>query len=181
MARSKKNSFLNNWQENYAGLILGAIIVVILGLLVANFITNRGQDIGQGEQITQEQIEQQKAEQGQEYTVAEGESLSKISEKVYGSQDFWTVVARENNISNPNVVHVGTKLQLPGKSEIETLKAESTATSYKVAAGDTLFTIAEKVYGDGSRWQVIARANRLGQLPNGNPLVFADSTIAIPR
>jgi nucleoid-associated protein YgaU len=56
-----------------------------------------------------------------------------------------------------------------------------TQTSYKVQSGDTLFTIAEKMYGNGSRWQAISKANNLGTLPNGNPLVFADSTIKIPR
>lgn len=181
MARSKKKSFLENWQENYAGLILGAIIVVILGLLVANFITNKGQDIGNGEQITQEEMEEQKAQQEQEYTVAENDSLSKISEKIYGSQDYWTVIARENKITNPNVIWVGAKLKLPGKSQAETIKADLTATSYNVASGDTLFIIAEKMYGNGNMWPTIAKANKVGRLPNGNPLIFAESTLTIPR
>jgi len=169
-----------NWQESYASLVLGAIIVIILGLLVANYFTRRNQQqIDIGEQTTQ--AEQQAQQTPQEYKVAEGDSLSKISEKTYGSQDFWPVLARVNNIANPNIIFVNSTLNLPQKAEVESMRSEMTATSYKVQEGDTLFSIAQKVYGDGSKWTVLDKPNGVGRLANGNPLIFAGSTLVIPR
>ena len=174
----KKNSFFSNWQENYAGLILGAIIVIILGLLVANFFSNRNKDISDGQQVDMSQQEQAQAE---EYKVVAGDSLSKLAEKYYGDRALWPILARENNIANPNIIHVDSTLKIPSKDSAAQIKEQMTQTTYKVEKGDTLFIIAEKMYGDGSRWPIIGRANNLGKLPNGNPLVFADSTIKIPR
>lgn len=185
MAKSPLAKFLSgkiNWQESYASLILGAIIVIILGLLVANFLTRRNtQEIGTGEQIQQTEEEATAPQAGSEYTIRENDSLSKISEQVYGSQSFWPAIAKVNNIASPNSILVGNKLQLPAKEELAQTQTADTSTTYQVQAGDTFFTIAEKVYGDGSRWQVLHSANGLRRLPNGNPLVFADSTIVVPR
>lgn len=176
-----KKSFTKiKWQESYASFILGAIIVIVLGLLVANFFSRRGQRIDTGEQTAQTE-EQALAREKQEYKVVAGDSLSKISEKFYGSMDFWPVLARENNIANPNIIFVDSTLNIPAKSDVEQLKGEMVATSYQVQSGDTLFLIAEKVYGDGSKWTTLDRANNVGRLPNGNPLIFAGSTITIPR
>ena len=36
---------------------------------------------------------------------------------------------------------------------------------YEIEEGDTLFLIAEKVYGDGSAWPTLARVNNVGYLP----------------
>ena len=169
-----------NWQESYASLVLGAIIVIILGLLVANYFTRRNQEqIGTGEQATQTEEQAQKAEQ--EYKIVQGDSLSKISEKTYGSQEFWPVLASVNNIANSNLIFVDSTLKLPSKTSVETMKTEMTVTSYQVQQGDTLFLIAQKVYGDGSKWTVLDGANNVGRLANGNPLIFTGSTLVIPR
>lgn len=165
------------WQESYPSLILGAIIVVILGLLVANFISRKGaQQIGNGAQA---QNPEQTAERT--YKVAVNDSLSKISEKLYGSQEYWPMLAQVNNIVNPNKIFVDAQLKIPAKADIDKMKADMTATTYQVQQGDTLFTIAQKVYGDGSQWQKLHRANGSRWLVNGNPLVTAGSTIVIPR
>ena len=86
-----------------------------------------------------------------------------------------------DNIKNPNIIWVGSTLKLPAKEELEAARTTLTQTTYQVQQGETLFTIAEKVYGDGSKWTTLHRANGLRRLPNGNPLVFADSTIVVPR
>lgn len=171
-----------NWQESYPSLILGAIIVVILGLLVANYISRKDKgEIDMGEQTVQT-IEQAMAPKaGAQYTVRQNDSLSKISETVYGSQDNWMAIAKANNIVNPNRILVGSKLQLPAKEAVAQEPTVTVVTSYDVVAGDTYFTIAEKVYGNGSRWRDLDRANGMRRLPNGNPLVFAGTTIVVPR
>ena len=185
MARGRpKKNFLNfkiNWQDSYGTFVLVAIIVIVLGLLVANFFTNRGKDIDTGEQ-TQQTIEEATAPRADsEYTIRENDSLSKISQQVYGSQIYWPAIARLNNIKNPNRILVGNKLHLPPKEEVEQTKTAITQTTYKVEQGDTFFTIAEKVYNDGSKWRILHQANGSRYLPNGNPLVFSESTITVPR
>ena len=177
MARQKK-SFITGLQENYAGLILGAIIVIILGLLIVNFFSRKNEDISDGQQVDLSQQEESKPE---EYKVVANDSLSKLADKFYGDIELWPVLARENNIANPNIIHVDSTLKIPSKDQALQTKEQMTQTTYKVEKGETLFIIAQKMYGDGSRWPTIARANNLGRLPNGNPLVFAESTIKIPR
>lgn len=175
-----------DWQDSYTSLILGAIIVIILGLLVANFFSKRNQlqqEINGGEKT---QISQEEAipSAGSEYTIRENDSLSKISEAAYGSQEFWIAIAATNNIKTPNIINKGEKLKLPAKADLgkkDVAEASSTPTSYDVVKGDTFFTIAQKVYGDGSKWTKLFAANGSRRLPNGNPLVFAETTITVPR
>ncbi|MCR4325067.1 MAG: LysM peptidoglycan-binding domain-containing protein [Candidatus Curtissbacteria bacterium] len=188
MPRKKNTSVIAgfwpiDYRESYPSLILGAIILVILGLLVFNFFNRtRMSQIGSGENTELTTPEGAESD-AKKHTVTEGESLAKISETIYGSQDFWPQLAQVNNIANPNVLSAGITLDIPDKVDLEQGKfgAPDVATSYQVKEGDTLFKIAEEVYKDGSRWTEISRANGLGRLPNGNPLVFAGSTISIPR
>src|SRR3989344_4301819 len=102
VGRLKKRFSKIKWQESYASLILGAIIVIVVGLLVANFFSKKTEQIDTGEQITQTQ-EEKKAPG--EYKVVAGDSLSKISEKFYKSQEFWPVLARVNKVANPNLIY----------------------------------------------------------------------------
>lgn len=181
--RPKKN-FLNfkiNWQDSYGTFVLVAIIVIVLGLLVANFFSNRSKDISTGEQVEQTAEEAAKPTAGTEYTIRENDSLSKIAEQVYGSQNYWPIIAKLNKIANPNRILVGAKLTLPAKDEVEEVKSATTQTTYDVKEGDTFFTIAQKVYGDGSMWRALHQANGNRFLPNGNPLVFSGTTIRVPR
>ncbi len=51
------------------------------------------------------------------------------------------------------------------------------ATSYVVVKGDSLWKVAEKVYGDGARWMEIAKANSLV-----NPrVIHSGNNLVIPR
>jgi nucleoid-associated protein YgaU len=56
-------------------------------------------------------------------------------------------------------------------------KNVSTATSYTVVRGDSLWSIAERVYGDGNQWTKISKANNLK-----NPgIIHAGNVFSIPR
>src|SRR3990167_10748464 len=144
MARQKK-SFITSLQENYAGLILGAIIVIILGLLIANFLSRKNEDISDGQQVDLSQQEESKPE---EYKVVANDSFSKLGDKFYGDMELWPVLSRENNIANPNIIFVDSTLKIPSKDQAMQIKEQMTQTTYKVTQGDTLFIIAEKMYDD---------------------------------
>jgi len=145
------------------------------------------------------------------YTVKEGDTLWKIAESQLGSGERWQEIAEANGIpiDNPKV-EVGQELTIPGgvlteptaeptveptveptpeeEEVIEELVEEVPETAagpqtYVVQRGDTLWGIAEEMYGDGARWQEIFNANPLSMYnPNGHefPLIHAGNILVIP-
>ena len=54
--------------------------------------------------------------QGQTYTVVAGDSLSKIAKRYYGDANQWHKIheANRDQISNPDLIHPGQRLKIPG-------------------------------------------------------------------
>ena len=54
--------------------------------------------------------------QGQTYTVVAGDSLSKIAKRYYGDANKWPRIheANRDQISNPDLIHPGQRLKIPG-------------------------------------------------------------------
>ena len=50
---------------------------------------------------------------GQKYTVQPGDSLSKISQKFYGSAGHYMKIAEANGIDDPNLIRAGQELDIP--------------------------------------------------------------------
>lgn len=57
----------------------------------------------------------------QEYTVKEGDSLSKIAKEIYGKNELWPALAHVNGIKSPNLLYTDTKLTIPPQSEAESI------------------------------------------------------------
>ena len=54
------------------------------------------------------------ARQGaQDYTVQPGDNLSKISKHFYGDANKYPVIAKANNLEDPDKIKVGQKLVIP--------------------------------------------------------------------
>jgi len=55
------------------------------------------------------------AQQAQTYTVVSGDSLSKISKRVYGDASKWKKIfeANTDQIKNPDLIHPGQVLKIP--------------------------------------------------------------------
>ena len=168
-----KNLKLN---EGTISTFLGAIVVVVVGLLVVNYYkAERGQNltglstdtIGKGEHI-----------------VVKGETLWSIAENAYGSGYNWTDVKTANKLTSDKI-EVGQKLNLPeviAKNPTATKVADKTTVSitsetYTVVKGDTLWSISVRAYGDGYKWSQIAKANALKN-PN---LIHAGNVLTLPR
>ncbi|HBC73068.1 MAG: Peptidoglycan-binding LysM [Candidatus Amesbacteria bacterium GW2011_GWB1_47_19] len=96
------------------------------------------------------------------YVVVKGDSLWKIAEKTYGSGYNWVDIYRENTmkIKNPDIIWVGTELNLPQVSA-KIATNQSIQSSYTVVKGDNLWQITAKMCGDGNSWNTIATANNL--------------------
>jgi nucleoid-associated protein YgaU len=55
------------------------------------------------------------AQQAQTYTVVSGDSLSKISKRIYGDASKWKKIfeANTDQIKNPDLIHPGQVLKIP--------------------------------------------------------------------
>ena len=87
------------------------------------------------------------------YIVVKGDTLSKIGKKL---NIAWKDIAALNNIKWPHIIRVGQVLQLPGA---EVKVEEPTITTYTVQKGDTLWGIAKKQLGSGTRYTEIMKLN----------------------
>lgn len=106
------------------------------------------------------------------YIVEKGDTLGKISQKVFGSTGRWKELARVASISDPNKI-------FPGEVIYYQLTAETSAfaSTYEnlprmtitVSQGDTLATVSKKVYGTSANWRAIWREN--DQVNNPEELV----------
>lgn len=90
------------------------------------------------------------------YIVVEGDTLWSIAKR-YGTT--YQKLADYNGISNPNIIRVGQKIRIPVPDDVkEPAKKKKT---YKVVEGDTLWGIARKLLGSGTRYVEIKELNGL--------------------
>lgn len=182
--------------ESYTSLVLGAIVVLIAGILL--IFLAKGNRNAQTSSVKTPDInaQLQESDTSSTYTVNPGDDLWSISENVYNDGYKWIEIAKINNLKNPDLIHAGNKLIIQtaapvinqGKSdeakpEISAVSNNViqnnsiTGDSYKIKQGDNLWEIAVRAYGDGFKWPEIAKANSLT-----NPeLIFSDNTLKIPR
>jgi len=93
--------------ESSISMILGAIVIIIVGVIVVNFFkTDEGETIPVLE--TEEEVSLPTT-----HTVAVGEDLWKISEKYYGTGYNWVDIVTENDLQNPNMISEGQELSIP--------------------------------------------------------------------
>lgn len=183
--------------ESTISTILGFLVIIVVGLLVVNYFRN----LDTGEAFPTSISTEEEARQDT-YTVAAGDSLWTISEKVYGTGYNWVDIRDANNVENPNDIEEGQVLIIPEVGEEQEVElAEATASpepvvsasptplptlegevaayaggTYTVIRGDNLWNIAVEVYGDGFRWVDIAEANHLV-----NPsIIHAGNALTIP-
>jgi len=168
-----KNVKLN---EESISMVLGALVIVIVGILVVNYFKEKG-NTG---------IPGLSTENGnaKEHVVVKGETLWSISEDYYGSGYNWVDVKKANGLTS-EVIEVGQKLTVPSIASKEPTSTKKVVTiekveaisgdTYTVVKGDCLWDIAVRTYGDGFRWTEIAKVNKLvnpGLIHSGNILVL---------
>ncbi|MDP3987738.1 MAG: LysM peptidoglycan-binding domain-containing protein [Candidatus Levybacteria bacterium] len=167
--------------ESYISLLLGVFVVVIAGVLLTLFTKNRNllSKISLRPEIASQKTQDLNKSNEPVYVVASGDTLWSIAEKAYKSGYNWETIVKANNISNPDLIEIGTKLSLP---KIESAIANNspgsiTGSSYTVKEGDDLWDVAVRAYGDGFQWVKIAQANNLD-----NPdVIHSDNVLKIPR
>lgn len=96
------------------------------------------------------------------YVVEQGDTLAKISQRIYGTPGRWNELATLSGITTPSRIY-------PGDLVYYTLDegAVNFASAYEavkrseeqIKPGDTLATIASRVYGTSKGWRSIWRQN----------------------
>lgn len=212
--------------ESYISIGLGLLVVVVVGILLYNYFTQKSQTpdetAQEAEQAAQEAT--MSAKPGTTYTVVEGDTLWSIAEKSYNSGYNWTDIARANNLTNSDALEAGQQLMIPEATPILPEGASSptpepdvavaspeptvvpsptpvaeaseapaaspvaqaspvmqgatiTGTTYTIVAGDTLWDIACRAYGDCYAWSKVATENKLVN-PN---LIHPGNELTLPR
>lgn len=88
------------------------------------------------------------------YRVREGDTLRGIARRVYGSPEHHDLI-RTLDRRRPGVIREGDLLLVPGL-----VPPRVEERPYVVREGDSLYTISEKVLGDGMLWRSIYDDNR---------------------
>lgn len=140
-------------------------------------------DMGELEEVSEEAVEGSVVEEvgGEEevgivppsarvYVSQQGDTFEKISQRFYGTINYWRAIARMNDV-DPNRLGPGTRLLIPldpsnvqglPADEVEEAQAapeEPAYAEYIVSRGDTLSEISMALYGRASLWRRIAEAN----------------------
>jgi len=161
-------------------MVLGALVVVIVGVLVANYFKG----VEQGKIPTNGPSTEVKVPTGgTTHQVEPGESLWTIAEFYYDSGYNWVDVANENGLAAPFTLEKGQTLEIPkvepklATVELIEVPQPISGATYTVEKGDSLWNIAVRAYGDGYRWVEIAEINNLKN-PN---LVHVGNVLSLPR
>lgn len=120
---AKSENFLDKIQtdleknQSYLNLILGALIVIVLGVLVFNYFNKPSSDqTGDLGPSTQKMIDEKgdvtKEGLPGKYTVKEGDTLFLIAQNYYGDGNKYSEIIKENNLPSESI-EVGQELNIP--------------------------------------------------------------------
>lgn len=123
--------------QSKLSMILGALIVLVVGILVFNYFNKGKSDLGPAQQTQQDQ---QKVDVAPEklpgkYTVKEGDSLFSIAEKYYQDGYKYGEIIKANNISDPNLIAVGQVLEIPKLADNQTAITPTESPSAPIESG----------------------------------------------
>ncbi len=107
-------------------MVLGALIILVLGVLIFNYFNRPKPEVGPSSQTNQSQAEQADVSPNSlpgKYTVKEDDTLFTIAEKYYQNGDLFTEIAKANNLNDPNTITTGQVLTIPKVSSTPTAEA----------------------------------------------------------
>ena len=217
----KDQSFLDKIQtdltdnQSYLNLILGALILVVLGVLVYNYFNKPADQLGPAQQTQQTQTgDVAKENLPGKYTIKEGDTLFSIAKNYYDDGYKYPELVKANSLANENAIEIGQVLEIPkqgeavaqastqpsqspsmspetapsstpanedngtGGAENQTIWGEKiTGDTYTVASDDWLTKIAGRAYGDINQFDKIAKANNITD-PN---VIEVGTVLKLPR
>lgn len=109
-----ENEFQSN--QSKVSMILGALIILVVGVLVFNFFNKNKPTLGPAQQTqvqTQESKDVTKDQLPGKYTVKDGDTLFNIAQNYYSDGSKFEELAKVNNLTNPDEIAQGQVLQIP--------------------------------------------------------------------
>lgn len=108
------------------------------------------------------------------YVVKRGDTLWQISQKYYGSGNYWKELGEYNGVTNQYTLKNGTVLTIPNKWILDEYKdayeednqMNNEIGSYIFEGNDTLWEICSKYYGKGIYSYALARYNGIENVRN---------------
>lgn len=158
--------------QSKVSLVLGALIVLVVGILVFNFFNKNKATLGPAQQTekptqTEKPLDVSKDNLPGSYTVKEGDTLFTIAQKYYDDGEKFSEIAKANNLADVDLIEAGQVLKIPAP-ELGTGGGNTTiwgprieGSTYTVVEGDWLSKIAGRAYGDIMAYQKIAQANNI--------------------
>lgn len=193
--------------QSRLSMILGALIVLVVGILVFNYFSRQSPSLGPAQTTESAQSEQQDVAVDKlpgKYKIKEGDTLFLIAEKYYKDGEKFLELANANKLVNPDLIEAGATIEIPllaantpaaesaiqptptAQPSAETIQPVTiqntwgpaiTANTYTVVSGDWLSKIAGRAYGDIYAYNKIATANNIS-----NPdLIEPGTVLKIPR
>lgn len=179
--------------QSKVSLILGALIILVIGILFFNYFTKNQASLGPAQQTDQQADQKQDVSPDAlpgKYTVKEGDTLFTIAEKYYQDGKKFTEIVKANNLTNPDQIETGQIIEIPSPSPEATEESLGTGggnstiwgdriegNTYTVVDGDWLSTIAGRAYGDIMAYKRLVEANNI-QNPDH---IESGQVLTIPR
>lgn len=196
----------SNIQSNQSkvSLVLGALIVLVIGVLIFNYFNRSKPSLGPAQQTEQTETQGDVSPEKLpgKYTVKEGDTLFTIAENYYKDGEKFTEIAKANNLASPDQIETGQILEIP---KLDTAVAQTSPTpaappetsealgtgggnttiwgdriegnTYTVVENDWLSKIAGRAYGDIMAYDKIAKANNITNPDHIEP----GQVLTIPR
>lgn len=190
----ENNSFQNIEKElasnqSRLSLILGALIVLVVGILVFNYFNKGKSDLGPAQQAEQKSEDVAPEKLPGKYTIKEGDTLFSIAEKYYQDGYKYVEITKANNIENPDLISAGQVLEIPKLSEDKTeaqpssspIMTESpspeSSTKTEQASSDEKGTVVSDDFGpkiEGNKYTVVAGdwLSKISQRAYGDVMSF---------
>lgn len=125
----------NEIQSNQSkvSMVLGALIILVMGILVFNYFNRGKSDLGPAQTTTIEEQDVTPENLPGKYTVKEGDTLFLIAQNYYKDGYKYTEIAKINNLTNPDALEKGQVLQIPKLEEttLPVLEPEQTPAEAK--------------------------------------------------
>lgn len=104
--------------QSRLSMVLGALIILVVGILVFNYFSKGRETLGPAQQT--ETVEEDVSPQNLpgKYTVKENDTLFLIAEKYYKDGFKFTEIAKANNLSDVNALETNQVLEIPKLAEV---------------------------------------------------------------
>jgi nucleoid-associated protein YgaU len=127
------------------------------------------------------------------YQVGRGDSLYSIAADLLGSGGRWREIyaANQTAIANGYLLKVGQRLVIPSNRTLAPVQLASAKAmpensppapkkgNYRVAPGDSLYTIAARRLGNGERWREIVAMNKAAL--QGKTVIYPNQWLMLPN